>query len=195
MHRWAAAVALPAAVALIVHDPAPAIVAYGAGLVVLFAVSGAYHWPKLSPVHRHRLRRADHAAIYLFIALAYLPFCQAVVPGTLGEVVAGLVLVGGAAGVVMKLVGFERTSVAGAVLYVALGWLAVVTFPTALRRLSLLELGLLGASGALYTVGAVMLALRRPDPIPEVFGYHEIWHLCVVVASASYFVLVWHLGA
>jgi hemolysin III len=193
IHRWAALVSVPAAVALGLHRPTPATWGYGAGLVALFAVSAAYHLAPVSAAARQRWRQADHAVIYLFIVLSYIPFCQQAVGGTLGAVLLGVNLAAGAAGLGMKLFGFGHSRVVGAVLYVVLGWMAVIALPAAVGTLPAVELALLAATGLLYTLGAAIFARRWPDPLPAVFGYHEIWHACVVLASACYFAFVWHL--
>jgi hemolysin III len=193
LHRWAAVVSAPAAVALVLHRPTPAVGGYAAGLVALFAVSAAYHLAPVSPGARQRWRRADHAVIYLFMVLSYIPFCQQAVGGTLGAVLLGLALAVGAAGLAVKLFGFRRSGVIGAVLYMVLGWMAAVALPGAVGTLPGAELGLLAATGLLYTGGAAVFARRWPDPLPAVFGYHEVWHACVVVAAACYFAFVWQL--
>jgi hemolysin III len=147
----------------------------------------------LSVARRTVMRRADHAMIYVFTAASYTPFCLRVVPGSLGPEVLALVWAGAAAGVVLKAVGFHRTQLTGSVLYVLLGWLAVVTLPSAAHVLAPAQLALFGVMGVLYSGGAVVLFTRRPDPIPHVFGYHEVWHASVVLASACYFAVIWGL--
>ena len=193
IHLWAAALAVPAGAALVAHRPDAAVAGYAAALVTLFAVSASYHRRDLPADRRRRWQRADRVTIYLFIAVAYVPFCERVAPGPLGDAVLAAVLAGALAGAALQLQGSARAAAAGGVLYILVGWMAVLTLPDAARVLGPLELALLGATGGLYTAGAATLAFRRPDPAPTVFGYHEIWHACVVAASACYFALVWRL--
>lgn len=186
----------PAAAALVWHQAGdPAVLLYATALLALFAVSAGYHLLPLSPTGRAYMRRADHAMIYLFTAASYTPFCLRAVPGTLGLVVLAAAWAGALVGVALKVFGFARTQITSSVLYIMLGWLATLTLPGAARILTPGELALLLAMGAMYSGGAVVLWTRRPDPIPHIFGYHEVWHASVVLASACYFAFVWGLPA
>jgi hemolysin III len=180
-------------VALIWHDRNPAIALYAVSLVALYAVSSGYHLLPMSATRRALMRRADHAMIYVFTAASYTPFCVRAVRGWFGVAVLGLVWVGAAVGVAIKVFGFHRSQMSGSVLYLMLGWLGVITLPAAARTLGSAQLGLLLTMGALYSAGVVVLFTRRPDPVPHVFGYHEVWHTSVVLASACYFAVIWGL--
>jgi len=193
LHLGALFLAAPAAGALIWRERTPAVAVYAICLVALYAVSSGYHLLPLSAVRRNVMRRADHAMIYVFTAASYTPFCVRAVPGQLGVAVLVLVWTGAAAGVAIKVFGFQRTQLAGSILYVLLGWLAIVTLPGAARTLGATQLGLILTMGTLYSAGAVVLFTRRLDPIPHVFGYHEVWHASVVLASACYFAVIWGL--
>ena len=193
LHLGAFLLSGPAASTLIWREHSTPVTVYAVSLVVMYGVSAGYHLLPLSPLRRNRMRRADHAMIYVFTAGSYTPFCLRVVDGSLGIAVLALVWAGAAAGVAMKVFGFHRSHISGSILYVALGWLAVVTLPGAARTLGPIQLGLLMTMGALYSVGVVVLFTRRPDPVPHVFGYHEVWHASVVLASACYFAVIWGL--
>ncbi|MGH9066060.1 MAG: PAQR family membrane homeostasis protein TrhA [Acidimicrobiales bacterium] len=197
MHLGAALVTIPAGAALVAHastsSAEAAIALYVTVLLVMFSVSASYHLIPMSARARYYMRRADHATIYVFIAAAYTPFCLLAVGGTLGSVVLGVVWAGAGAGVAVKLTSFDRLRPLCGGLYIVLGWLAVVTLPSALSVLTGSEVVLFVATGLAYTAGAAVLALRRPDPVPDTFGYHEVWHSLVVVASACYFLLIWAL--
>ncbi|MDQ6784200.1 MAG: hemolysin III family protein [Actinomycetota bacterium] len=193
LHLGALVVALPAAALLYTRRPSAAVALYVIGLVTLFAISSAYHLLPVSPTLRRRLRLADHATIYLFIAACYTPFCVVAVKGPAGSVVLGAAWTGALSGAVLKLTRFDHHPVTGAVLYLALGWLLIAVLPGVIDRLGTGQLVLLAATGASYTMGALVLFTRRPDPRPHLFGYHEIWHAAVVVASACYFVVIWSL--
>ena len=97
---------------------------------------------------------------------------------------------GAAVGVLITVLRLERWRGVGFALYLVLGWLAAIATPQLVRSLTPVEVGLLVAGGLLYTVGAVILARKQPDPRPLVFGYHEVWHTFVVGACACHFALV-----
>jgi hemolysin III len=144
---------------------------------------------------RRRLRQLDYAMIPVYIAGCITPYCLLGVPGTLSSVVLGFAWFGAAAAVFGTAFCFEATRRLIASGYLALGWLPAVTLPEAINRLGAAELCLLVSAGLLYTAGAAVLATKWPDPDPEMFGYHEVWHTMVVIASGCYFVLVWSLAA
>lgn len=169
--------------------------AYGAALVALFAASVGYHLLRVSDRRRNVLRRIDHVMIFVYMAAAYAPFCSYVVHGRLGWIVLSMSWAGAAAGIGAKLLAFQRSRIVSGALYILIGWLAIVTLPEAVQRLDPPGLGLLAATGIFYTGGALVLFARRPDPLPHVFGYHEVWHAAVVLASACYFLVLWGLPA
>ena len=193
LHLGALVLAIPAAIMLTWRDRTPAAGIYATALVALFAVSAGYHLLPLSRTWRSVMRRTDHAMIYVYIGAAYTPFCLAAVHGPLGWAVLAAVWTGALVGVAIKTVGFERTRAVSGALYMLMGWMAVVTLPAVLPILDAAELALFAAMGALYTGGAIVLATRKPDPVPHVFGYHELWHAAVVAASACYFAAMWGL--
>jgi hemolysin III len=196
LHLAALVVVLPAAVLLVRRSGDQAsIVLYAVTLAALYGVSAAYHLLPMTTRVRYWMRRLDHATIYLFIAGAFTPMCLLVAPRSEQGILLAVAWVGAGIGVTIKLVSLERTRVLGGALYIVLGWLAIAMLPSVLRGLDALELTLLFIQGALYTLGALVLAMRRPDPYPETFGYHEVWHTMVVVATACYFVVLWSLVA
>jgi hemolysin III len=192
-HQIAAIAALPAAGALVLRAKGSAgtvaAVVYGASLVLLFSVSAVYHrmyWP-LSV--RRVIGRIDHAAIFLLIAGTYTPFCLLLGPGA-GHRLLALVWAGAAIGIaiVVWLTGTPKPVRAS--LYVLLGWFILPAVPAVRAGIGDGGLALLLVGGLFYTVGAAIYAARRPDPLPEVFGFHEIFHLLVVAAAACHFVVV-----
>ncbi len=163
---------------------------FGVSLVALYTASALYHCLPLSARGVARLRRVDHMMIYVLIAGTYTPFGMLVLEGTLAVVVLCIVWGGALAGVVMKLVWIDAPKWLVAVAYVALGWVAIATMPQLGSRLGLGALVLLIGGGAAYTAGAVIYALGRPDPAPRVFGYHEIFHVLVILAAGAHFAAV-----
>jgi hemolysin III len=93
-------------------------------------------------------------------------------------------------GIVLKLVAFDHIRRLGSVLYIVLSWSVIAAMPVLVRRLSLSEMLLLCVGGAIYTGGAVVFSTRRPNPLPAVFGYHEVWHACTVVAGICHFATI-----
>jgi len=126
----------------------------------------------------------------VFIAGTYTPVTLLALRPALGITLLALAWTGAAVGVLITVLRLERWHAVGFVMYLVLGWLAIVATPQLLHSLSRAELALLVIGGVLYTVGAVVLARKRPDPHPAVFGYHEVWHTFVVGATACHFALV-----
>jgi hemolysin III len=153
-------------------------------------VSAAYHRGDWSDRARRIMRHLDHSMIFVFIAGSYTPITLLALRPAWGITLLALAWTGAAAGVVVTVLRLERWSGVGFAMYLVLGWLAVIAAPQLAQTLSRAELALLIAGGLLYTVGAVVLARKRPDPSPQVFGYHEVWHAFVVGASACHFTLV-----
>jgi hemolysin III len=201
-HRVAFFLALPLAVALSfeVHTDAgrAAAVAFGTSAAVMFGASALYHgvpWPD----HRRRwLRRLDHAGIYLLIAGSYTPVGLLVLQGPWRFVVLGIVWIGAAMAIALKFLWVDGPTWLSAAIGIALGWVAVAVFPQILDRVGIAGSLLVLIGGIAYTAGAFVYALRRPDPFPTVFGYHEVFHALVIVAVAcqysaiAFFVLPEH---
>jgi hemolysin III len=191
-HFWAFWCALAATIPLVALAPSgparAAALVYGSGMCVLFAGSATFHRYKCGPRLRALLCRIDHSAIFVFIAASYTPVALLVLDGPTGTALFAAAWAGALAGVALSLawVGAPRVLFAGT--YVALGWIALVAVPELVSRLPVAPLVLMAAGGILYTVGAVVYALRRPDPWPRVFGFHEVFHALVIAAAATHFV-------
>lgn len=166
---------------------------YAVALCALFGVSAAYHRLRWSPPARRRMRRMDHATIFVMIAGSYTPLCLLALRGSTATAILLVAWTGAAVGVALAVTGIAEKSVFGLACYIGLGWVMVVALPQLLRRLSTTELLLIVAGGLLYTAGAIVLGTRRPDPFPRVFGYHEIWHVMVAVASICHYMVIFSL--
>lgn len=158
-------------------------------LVVLFGVSALYHRPMWPPRIRSWLGRLDHAAIFLLIAGTYTPFSHALGPDS-GATLFRLAWIGAAAGSVVAIFWPRAPKPIVTATYLTLGWMSVWFIPEIQRALGTGVVAWIVAGGLLYTVGALAYALRRPDPWPAVFGYHEIFHAFVIAAAACHFVAV-----
>lgn len=163
---------------------------YAVGLCALFGVSATYHRLRWSGPARRRMRRMDHATIFVMIAGSYTPLCLLVLRGATASVILTVAWMGAVVGVVLASTGIAERSVFGLACYIALGWVMVVAFPQLLRRLSAVQMGLIVVGGLLYTAGAIILGTRKPDPFPRVFGYHEVWHVMVAAAAICHYVTI-----
>jgi hemolysin III len=193
-HQYAFFAALVAgAVLVLVAESLRARVAmlvYAVALAAMFGASALYHritWRSLRA--RAWMRRLDHSAIPLLIAGTYTPFAVLAFDGTLAKAILIAVWCGAGAGLLLNLAWVDAPTWVTAVVYLALGWVGVVALPE-LFDVGIAPALLVLAGGALYTVGAVTYALRRPNPRPAVFGYHEIFHLFVIGAAVMHYVAI-----
>ena len=194
-HQWACLCSVPLGVALVLAAGSAharlAVSVYPVSLVALFGVSALYHrvdWQSISA--RRWMRRLDHSMIFMLIAGTYTPVALLTLHGPLATATLIAVWAGALAGVLFKLVWIDAPKWLFAVAYVALGWVAASAFPQLAAALGVVGLALFGLGGVLYTVGAVVYAVGRPDPIPAVFGYHEVFHALVIVAAALQYTVI-----
>jgi hemolysin III len=163
---------------------------YAVSLVAMFGVSATYHRLARSPRARAFWQRADHATIFLFIAGTYTPICLLAVGGSVGARLLALVWTGAAAGALQAILWPRAPRAVTAGLYVVLGWALLAYWSSVAAALGAAPRALLVVGGALYTLGALVYALRRPDPSPRIFGYHEVFHVLVIAASVCHFAAV-----
>ena len=194
IHATAFVISIPASVLLIlVADGASARASaaiYGTTLMAMFGLSAAYHRLARSETARRRMQRLDHCGIYLLIAGTYVPLAIVVLPRAWGIPLLAVVAGGAVFGAIMKLAAFERLQWLTYALYPIMGWAAVVAAPALVDHLTGFQLFFVVAGGILYSIGIPILFLQRPNPWPETFGYHEIWHGFVTLAAAFHFVAV-----
>lgn len=198
LRGWIHAVTAPAALAGLVvlacrAPTAPAAIAVGvfaASAVTLFTVSAVYHLGTWSPGVRLVLRSIDHADILLFIAGTYTPMAVLALHGAARLAILCVVWTAAALGTVFRVAWTGLPRWVYVPLYVGLGWVALFVFPQLLRGAGAIALALVGAGGMLYTLGGLAYGLRRPDPWPRVFGFHEVFHACTVVAFACQYAAV-----
>jgi hemolysin III len=136
------------------------------------------------------MRRVDHAGVYLLIAGTYTPVSLLVLRGAWSPVVLTIIWAGAAAAIVLKFVWVAAPKWLAAAIGIALGWVAVVVLPQLIGRVNLAAVILLIAGGLAYTAGAVVYVRRRPDPVPAVFGYHELFHALTIVGVACQYVAI-----
>ena len=163
---------------------------FAASVAACFGASALYHRVTWTPNLRRWMRRIDHAGIYLLIAGTYTPVCLLVLDGSWRIVVLAIVYSGAAAAVVLKFAWVDAPKWVAAALGLALGWTAVVALPQLATRLNPAAVALLGVGGLAYTAGAIIYARRRPNPMPMVFGYHELFHALTIAAVACQYVAI-----
>jgi len=193
-HQIAFFVAIPAAAVLIVVSrPGKAKVAaviYGVSVIALFGVSSTYHRWSWGEVARRRMKRADHGTIFVMIAGSYTPVCLVVLRGALGIGLLIAVWIGAITGLVLSITGIAERPGVGFSLYLTLGWLAIIGLPQLISRGTTLQVTLLISGGVIYTLGSIVLGRKWPDPSPRTFGYHEVWHTMVIVASTLHYIMI-----
>lgn len=192
LHQYAFFATIVPVLALIAAAPTPkaaiAAAIYGGSLAALLGTSALYHRIMWSPRARLWMGRLDLAMIFVLIGGSYTPIALLALEPRHAKV--GLWLVWGAAlaGIVVKLFWTHAPKWARSLIYVASGSIGAYFVPEITRSVGGVAMGLLALGGAIYILGAVVYALQRPDPLPNVFGYHEIFHALVVIAAAVHFV-------
>jgi hemolysin III len=194
IHQVAFFVSIPAGVVLVLLASGAAATAvasiYAGSLTAVFGASAAYHRGAWSPRARVWMKRLDHSLIFVLIAGSYTPISVLALQGPWEAVVLSVVWAMAAVGITLKMVKPDGLSILTATLYMVMGWFALVATPQLLRGMSALQLILLASGGLLYTAGAIVFAARKPDPKPQVFGYHEIWHAFMVAAATCHYVMI-----
>jgi hemolysin III len=164
---------------------------FAASAVAMLGASTLYHritWS--SAATRLRMRRVDHAGIYVLIAGTYTPVGLLSMHGWLQHVVLAVVWGGAAAAILAKVFWVHAPKWLSAVFGIALGWVGVAAMPQLAHSAGAAAVVLLAAGGLAYTAGAIVYARRRPDPVPKVFGYHELFHALTLVALACQYVAI-----
>ena len=163
---------------------------FATSLILLYASSANYHlapWP-------HRLRRVwkrvDHAMIFVLIAGTYTPFCLVVLSNAWGISMLSVTWSLAGVGALLKVVWPDAPRTLGVALYMALGWIGIIPVVQVVSSLAPPAILLMIVGGAMYSIGGVVYARRRPDPWPRVFGYHEVFHAFVIAGSAIHFAVV-----
>ncbi|GAC1610999.1 MAG: hemolysin III family protein [Mycobacteriales bacterium] len=194
LHEAAFAISLVTGTALIclangTRERVAAIV-YAASVALLFGTSAAYHRGTWSARGDAVMARLDHSMIFVLIAGSYTPFALLLLHGSFQVVVLGVVWGGALTGILLRNVLRKPPQWVFVGLYLALGWVALGIVPDVLRHGGVAVLVLLLAGGLFYSFGAVVYALRRPNPSPAWFGFHEIFHACTLLAFALHYVAV-----
>lgn len=198
LHLWAAIASVPVGVVLVVGADGTrarvALAVFALGSTLMFATSALVHdrdWP----VERvETLVRLDHSTIFLKFATSTTPIALLALESPVSRWMLGVVWAGAILGVVAEWIPFHPPPGVVNALYLSFGWGMLVFTPWMVDALSTTQVVLLFAGGAAYTIGAIVVGSRRPDPWTDVFGYHEIWHVFVVVAVALHTAMAASLG-
>jgi len=164
-------------------------IVFSACLAGCFGASALYHRPTWQPVARSWFARLDHAGIYLLIAGTYTPIGLIIMSRAWAIPVLSVVYAGAAAAILLKLFWVKAPKVLSAIIGLALGWVGVVAY-SQIGKIGVAGIALILLGGLFYTVGAVVYARRRPDPLPAVLGYHELFHICTIAAAACHWTAI-----
>ena len=194
LHAWAAPIAAVIGLLLVLAasgtEATAGTAVWALTLTGLFTVSATYHRGNWGPRVRAWLQRADHSMIFVFIAGSYTPICLLVLEGSKSWIVLSIAWGGALIDVATRLLWHSAPMWLFVPMYIALGWVAVAVLPDLAREAPAAANWLLLAGGILYTVGALVFATKRPDPVPHVFGFHEIFHTMTLLAAVSHAVAI-----
>jgi hemolysin III len=194
-HEWAFFISLVFGAGLIFFAKTPkatlAVGIYAVSLSALLGTSALYHrvnWKR--PQVRTWMRRLDHSMIFFLIAGTYTPFALLVMHGTLATAILIAVWAGAIAGAIVEMVWIGHPKWVSAAVYLTIGWVAVAAFPELWSGLGPTAALMLAGGGLLYTAGAIVYAVQRPNPSPAIFGYHEVFHAFVLAAAVLHFSVI-----
>ncbi len=195
LHQWACVLSVPLAIALVIAATNArsrvAVGVYAVTLVALFGVSALYHHVNWTSIAAWRwMRRLDHSMIFMLIAGTYTPFALLALHGPLALAILIAVWAGALTGAIFNLAYSNAPKWLRALIYITLGWVALAALPQLAAAIGIAGLALLGLGGVLYTTGGVIYAVKRPDPVPAVFGYHEVFHALVIAAAALQYAVI-----
>jgi hemolysin III len=198
LHAYAAVISIVTGVSLLAvafalrgpHAGWPTAI-YATTVTALFGTSALYHRLRWSPRAHSIMKRLDHSMIFVFIAGTYTPLAVLTLSGSTAVAVLSVVWTGALFGVGLQTAWPSAPSWLAVPCYIALGWVAVFVFPDLLHHGGVTAFVLIAIGGVIYTFGAIVYALKRPNPIPGVFGFHEVFHACTLLAAMCHYVAIW----
>lgn len=165
---------------------------YGITVFLMFGSSAVYHMLNVSPKKEEFLRKTDHIMIYLVIAGSYTPVCAVTLTGSWRTGMLAGIWIFALAGFLSKIFWMNAPRWFSTAIYLIMGWLAVIFAPQIIGKVPAGFISWIAIGGVFYTAGAVMYGLKKPNPIPGKFGFHEIWHLCVLGGAFSHFWAIYY---
>ncbi len=193
-HFIAALAAIAGLVLLIIKSGHPvrpwylvSFIIFGAGMILLYSASALYHWLPLSDQRILLLKKIDHIMIFILIAATYTPICLIPLRGPWGWSLFGSIWGMTIMGIFMKLFWINAPRRLATLIYVVMGWLAMVAIWPLFKSVQIEAFWGILTGGLFYTIGAVIYATKKPDPVPGFFGFHEIFHVFVMLGSFSHF--------
>lgn len=194
-HLFGVALAIPGLLGLMFKagdDPfrLAVLTVYGGSLILLYMASSLFHGLDISEEWNERLRRFDHMAIFVLIAGSYTPICLITMEGAWGWSIFAVVWMVAVAGIAMKIFLPFMPPLATSLIYLGMGWFGAIAFVPLSHLVPFEGLQWLIAGGLLYTIGGIIYAIERPDPYPEVFGHHEIFHIFILGGSVTHFIFM-----
>jgi hemolysin III len=163
---------------------------YGVSLILLFLASGIYHSVKANPSAMLKLRKFDHSAIYLLIAGTYTPICFNMLDGFWKWGMLGIVWGLALAGIGVKMFFINAPRWVTASVYIIMGWLCILGIQEILAALPLGAIAWLVSGGIIFTLGAVVYITKTMDFLPGVFGFHEVWHIFVILGALAHYIMI-----
>jgi hemolysin III len=183
---------LGAALVAVAHTTAArwAAVVYTVGVTAMYAASACYHRGRWTPSVRRRLRRLDHSMILVGIAATYTPIAVVGLDARSARILLGVVWPLALTGIIVQMVWLNAPRWLVASLYVVIGWVALAFVPVLWHQLGVVTLSCIAVGGIVYSIGARVYSARRPDPMPAVFGFHEVFHALVIAAGLIFYVAI-----
>ncbi|WP_430667217.1 PAQR family membrane homeostasis protein TrhA [Jatrophihabitans telluris] len=198
LHAYAALISIATGLTLVVVTAALrggnagwSTTVYALTVTLLFGTSALYHRLPWGPTGHSVMKRLDHSMIFVFIAGTYTPFAALTLPRASSVAVLVVVWSGALFGVLLQSAWPDAPRILSVPLYIALGWVAVFVLPSLLHHFGVATLVLISVGGIVYTIGALAYAFKRPNPYPGTFGFHEVFHLCTLVAAICHYIAVW----
>ncbi|NNE72679.1 MAG: hypothetical protein HKN26_03370 [Acidimicrobiales bacterium] len=163
------------------------------GLSFMLGVSTVVHWKVWTPEQYHRLFQLDHTGIFMTVWCSAAPIAAYGLGGRRGWILFAIMFVGSWFGIFIEWLPFNPPSGMVNTVFLGLGWAPLLMIGWLWTEMTPRTFWLLMIGGAIYTVGALIVGSQWPDPSPEIFGYHEIWHLLVILGAGLHYVMAWIL--
>ena len=160
-------------------------------MISLFTASAVYHLPDVNKETKLFLKRIDHIMIYFLIAGSYTPFCLIPLKGAWGWSILSVIWIIAFAGIAFKIFFIHAPRWLSTLLYLLMGWMCIIAIYPLIKTMPSCGIFWLAAGGIFYSVGAVIYAIKKPNPLPGIFGFHEIWHLFVIAGSICHYLVMY----